>query len=367
MRARRAIRAQIDARLSRRRRAEALSPLWITLLVVAVYVASFVLFINCPGGLCARPEIGKFFSQYQLCGGAPAQEFLIERVRLWPGRFLWVFFTALNNLASAAALVISLRLIHNSIGGTTLARGRAGSFLRGSGLKATLAGLLLLALLLLLPKHQPPDPPRYRAFMPQIYDLLNCAPAADLPAANPVTFITLIVGLIVVACVVLASCVIIWPASGGRRQRAGELARRMGYLRVLLYAGTATLVTTVLRISVTFHWGLAHLPPVSGNDETRAAVAKVMADFNTSFVSTQAGAYTLLLAAIYIPAALVLDGRAAALARRVLPQMGKKEREEWLRARGLSSSFSEHLPRIVAILGPFLAGPLGDLIGFLSK
>lgn len=49
------------------------------------------------------------------------------------------------------------------------------------------------------------------------------------------------------------------------------------------------------------------------------------------------------------------------------PRLTPPQREEWMREQGLSASFSHHLPRVAAILGPLLAGPLGDLLGRLGK
>jgi hypothetical protein len=44
----------------------------------------------------------------------------------------------------------------------------------------------------------------------------------------------------------------------------------------------------------------------------------------------------------------------------------QEEREKWLRSEGLLMSHSEYLPRVVAILAPLLAGPLGDLLGRMA-
>ncbi|HVF68619.1 MAG TPA: hypothetical protein VM914_13200 [Pyrinomonadaceae bacterium] len=356
----RAARAETAERLRRRKALEALSPLWATLALVLVYVVAIVFFINiCPLKTCRPPDLRAFFAEHNLCDfqGAWLEDFSVERASLWPGRVLWIFISATNVLASLVAVFVCLRLVVGSVGGTALERNRVGRFLRGRWLPLVPVGVLAVSLIPLW------DRELARRFLPQVYDILNCAPIRDLPGAPLIGYMTIIVSILPLACLVLASCVIVWPPPR-RRQREQELALRMNSLNVLLYAGTAALVTTVLRVSVTFRWGLSYLPSYVRPGESGAAVTKVLENFATAFISTQAGSYTLFLAAVYIPAALILRGRAAALAGKRLPM---PQREEWLRSRGLSVSFSEYLPRVVAILGPFLAGPLGDLVGFLTK
>jgi hypothetical protein len=43
------------------------------------------------------------------------------------------------------------------------------------------------------------------------------------------------------------------------------------------------------------------------------------------------------------------------------------KREKWFTERGLDISFSGIFPRLAAILGPLMAGPLADLLGRLGK
>ena len=339
---------------------EALSPLWATLVLLLVYVLSIIFLINiCPRGTCFEPNIGEFMTRHNLCTfeGVWKEPFSVERAGLWSGRLLWVFLSSINVLACLAAVFISLRLISRDVRGTSLARTGVGGFLRGPRAAAVPLGVFLISML-------PLALGRERKFLPQVYDILNCAPRQDLPSAPLLGYFIICLSLLPLACLVLASCVVIWPPRAGRKQRPAELARRMDSLRLLLYTGTAALVTTVLRVSMTFRWGLSHLPSGSDAAPDVAGVVKVLQGFASAFISTQAASYTLFLAAVYVPALLVLQGRAEALAGARLPA---PQKEEWLRKRGLAASLSEHLPRVVAILGPFLAGPLGDLIGFLTK
>jgi hypothetical protein len=197
--------------------------------------------------------------------------------------------------------------------------------------------------------------------MPQLEDLLNTAATTDLPDAVIITYFTLLVGVAAVVLFVWANCAVIYNARAEKTPLG--LAKRMRTLRTLLYVAAASLVTTVLRLSMTFQWSLATLKSGPGGDG-REGAALLMADFASSFTAVQAGAYSLILAAAYVPAALMLSNRALELAAgnyKTLPQ-----RDEWLKTEGLSDSFAEHLPRAAAILAPLLVGPLGDALGKLA-
>jgi hypothetical protein len=69
--------------------------------------------------------------------------------------------------------------------------------------------------------------------------------------------------------------------------------------------------------------------------------------------------FTLFAAGVYLPAALLLRARVRKLALRQKPD----DPERWLKSHGLMLSFPQYLPRVIALLGPLLAGPLGELLG----
>lgn len=86
---------------------------------------------------------------------------------------------------------------------------------------------------------------------------------------------------------------------------------------------------------------------------------KIGADFLSGILAIEGGFYTLVLVAVYLPAAVVLQRRARVLD--ALP-VDEAEKEKQLQQYGLSFSFTESLPRILAILGPTLVGPVGELL-----
>lgn len=131
-----------------------------------------------------------------------------------------------------------------------------------------------------------------------------------------------------------------------------QLSRRMKYLRTILYVGTLLLVVAVLLKKSLYHWSLAY----TSQDES---LAKIASSFLSNILTMEGGFYTLVLAAVYLPAAVVLHRRA-----RLLPTLPEEEpkKDEVLKQYGLSFSFTESLPRILAILGPLLVGPVGELL-----
>jgi hypothetical protein len=108
--------------------------------------------------------------------------------------------------------------------------------------------------------------------------------------------------------------------------------------------------------------------PAGRKDGVNEGVQVVKRLFSVN-ISVQAMINTLILVAVYLPAAFVLRRRAERLADEKFGE-GKgtlPEREKWMQNRGLALSTSEYLPRVAALLAPLLAGPIGDLIGKLAK
>ena len=183
--------------------------------------------------------------------------------------------------------------------------------------------------------------------------------------------------------------------------KARNLAAKMRYLRLLLYVGAFMLAAGALRGRLNQDWALSYLPPLAafeGATEQKLAASLIYGRLKTigsNTVTSVAFLNTLLLAAIYVPAALVLQRRADNLfettsqASRAEMASGDAEtkkgvegkpaksgdksgdkptsgREEWMKEHGLSFPLKDHLGRVAAILSPLLAGPLGDLLSFVK-
>jgi hypothetical protein len=179
---------------------------------------------------------------------------------------------------------------------------------------------------------------------------------ADVPAISQITNILNSLGNAAVFSLLIASCATLLPyqdASSDASFPGGmkQLSRRMKYLRIILYAGTVLLVTAILLKESIYQWALAYTPQDDAIETAR--------NFVTSLLTLEGGFYTLVLAAAYLPAALVLQRRAQLL---VGPSLDEAEEETKLKEYGMNFSLKESLPRILAILGPFLTGPVAELL-----
>ncbi|HVZ39435.1 MAG TPA: hypothetical protein VHI13_09170 [Candidatus Kapabacteria bacterium] len=133
--------------------------------------------------------------------------------------------------------------------------------------------------------------------------------------------------------------------------RVNHLRRQQSAMRVVLYMGTAVLIATIMRLSALFDWGSACC----------VMTPELQAFFRGG--STEWGVYsTLLLLAVYLPAALIIYRRALDLAETVLPGASQAERDAWMKNQGLVSSPLEQLPRVAAIVAPFFVGQFGEFI-----
>lgn len=196
------------------------------------------------------------------------------------------------------------------------------------------------------------------------------------------------------------------PESAGDEleSRARYYAAQMSHLRLLLYVGAVALAVVTLRARLNFTWALEYLPPLAVFAEKSAELlaARLLYERLDNIVANTATSLgilnTVVLAAIYVPAALILRERANDLAaervkaaaasaaaappdaawgalvgdldsggggaRRPPPPPG---REEWLKARGLAFPLKEHLGRVAVILSPLLTGPISELLIFLKN
>lgn len=279
-----------------------------------------------------------------------------RRVAVYAARLPWLLLYAVALITNFFALFTALYIVWSSLRGFGTTR-RAW----------TLAGVLVAGFLSSL------IPWGFAAEqnMPVLVPLVDCLLKTDVRGALEVIMVGNGFSLGVSAVAALASCAALWPVAKPRVEAVAEIATRMSYLRALLYVGMVALVVSVLRLTALFHWALSFLP---SDDRAARLVARV----TSNVTSGEAAAYTLLLAAIYVPAALVLRRRARAL---IPPQKerlrrskdGKDEKmlsgDEWLEENGLSvtGSLKDILPKLAAILAPLLVGSVGDLLKVLGS
>ena len=258
---------------------------------------------------------------------------------VYVGGAMWVLASGTHLLVSLAALLAAVHVIREGIGGRV--KGPRGAVTLALML-AWAAALSLVPTAIYAGGTEAPAP-----------RLLAGTVGGVLPHINTYNRLFDALGLTVGFMLAAAACAAI------RRDAAEDtegkaLARRMRLLRTTLYAGAAALVVSVVRLSVMLNWGGSFLPAAD------TAAGKQVSTLVTGIVTALGIYYTILLAAIYLPAAMVLRSRALSLAD-VNGQPPEKQ-DEWLKARGLALTYTEYVPRLVAIIAPLLAAPVGSLV-----
>jgi hypothetical protein len=182
--------------------------------------------------------------------------------------------------------------------------------------------------------------------------IFSQAISGDVPAISQFTRILNSLGNAALFSLLMAICVLLLPPTDAAAPDGlKQLAARMRRLRTILYTGTFLLVTAILLKEAVYQWTLAYIPQDDALETAR--------NFLASLLTVEGGFYTLVLAAAYFPAALILHRRADLL---VDQSVDEDAREAKLKEFGMNFSFKESLPRILAILGPFLTGPVGDFL-----
>jgi hypothetical protein len=132
-----------------------------------------------------------------------------------------------------------------------------------------------------------------------------------------------------------------------------RLIEHMNLLRLLLYFGTAVLVTEIILGMALLYWPITYLNLYEGRSVEPLASA----------IITQRGVnHTLFLAALYIPAFLVFRNDAFRLAQLKFPGTPLAVKATWLKEQGVDYSIWEYWPRLLAILSPLLSKPLAELL-----
>lgn len=128
-------------------------------------------------------------------------------------------------------------------------------------------------------------------------------------------------------------------------------ARLIKYLRTILYVGTFLLVVGILRIIFMMNW---HLSFISTNPQDK--LVELLTGFWKSSMTIQGGFYTILLAAIYLPAAYWISGR--------IERLGKEKGE--LEAQGVNFKYTELIFKLLAIVSPLLVSGFGSATNWLD-
>lgn len=256
--------------------------------------------------------------------------YLSRLEKQYSGRMLWIFFAAANVLICLCVLTVFLLIAARWVGW------RAGSTL-------ILVSLLIGAISSFF------DPlflagPLFRHTIEQA-GWAGIQNFASVNRSINILSLACAVGLaLVVAVVIFADDE---SSNGSSGVEPKILAAKRDDLKLILYTATVSLVVGLLRLDQAYSWATVFVL-----DTQLAAISKT---FFSSVTGTLGGFYTLLLAAVYVPAAFIIYSRAkAVIGDQAVP-------EEWSTS-AFTFSFADTLPRILAIAGPLLAGPLAELL-----
>jgi energy-converting hydrogenase Eha subunit E len=127
------------------------------------------------------------------------------------------------------------------------------------------------------------------------------------------------------------------------------------YLRertqIILYIGAIMLFVGMLRVKLLTDWHLIFI----SKDLTNSSYLLLSEYFNST-LAIQAGFYTIVLAAIYLPVAYVIATKTKTDAAATVDT----SKSWWW------GSFTTILPRLLTIISPFLARPVVDLFNILT-
>lgn len=327
----------------------------IALLVLGLFRVNFVgAFIHCDrlSAGCRPVVIGNLFpagaaatlltsDTNLLIENTPAKRTL--QAARYSSRITWVFFVMTYMLLGLLALAVACGIVYKIFSDWNK--------------RPAFAVIIMLATSAAIGFTLYKNPESY---MNVLKTLIQSTVKVDITNIFQVTNLVNSIGFALSFALVLASCAILLPPCKDSYPKGlKELSVRMNYLRTVLYVGTFLLVVGVLLMRSIFQLSLAFIPGIPG---TEAGAEKIVESLTSSIVSGEAGFYTLILAGVYLPAAFILQGRARAL--KGLPEQ-PSEKDKILHDYGLNFSLTESLPRIIAILGPFLVGPVGELLRHL--
>jgi cytochrome b561 len=337
-------------------------PLILVTLLVIAYGTSIETYIRCEGSnncLSIPGNLGKFLVLDSPKVPEPIPDDADDVIRKkeikkyepyaarYGGRITWIFFRLAYIISCLAAFAIACYVIYQSFAN----KGDEKSKLDKGAVFLALGVALSSAFGILLYNHR-------EQYMSVIIPIFEKTIEYDLKNIADVMTQVNSFGFAVCLFVVLATCSILYSANDeASRTGLKQLSTKMKYLQLILYVGTIMLVVGILLIRSMYQWSLAFIL----RDEQAVKVAE---SFYSSLLAAEGGFFTLILAAVYLPAALILRSRADSLEG--LPKENA-DKEKLLKDYNLTFSFAESLPRILAILGPLLAGPIGELFSRLSQ
>lgn len=165
------------------------------------------------------------------------------------------------------------------------------------------------------------------------------------------------IGLPLAVGVLVATAMHSCLVSRNRVTRLPDVRVHIDRLQLTLYIGAAVLIVAILNAGSLFRWPIAFVQ----SGDAHKPFAEMLEAIASAYTTTYGSFYSLLLAALFIPAAAILRHRAISVARRE-GATSPAHVERVLEGERIGLSWSRRTANLLAILGPLIASnPLGGV------
>lgn len=182
-----------------------------------------------------------------------------------------------------------------------------------------------------------------------------------------------LLGFATLLLLAMASSLILFAVAHNNQlasQSIESMVEKQGYLRALLHFGVLALVAGTIEVSTLYTWGmqlvepeiLAPVFPGVGKEEVLAYFSST-SEVAKGFSLANGVFYSMLLAAIFTPAFVIMNKFAKDFAHQQNPEKTNKEKQEWLEENDLASGIPQRVVQIFLALAPAVVGvPVVSLI-----
>lgn len=192
-----------------------------------------------------------------------------------------------------------------------------------------------------------------------------------------VTTALAIAAVIAVGALLLASSTTLLPIRPEGLSPMEQLAVAIRRLQRLFYLGAAACVAGVFEVFALFRWPVAFVEDYIEGTESIELARGALINLAMTYSFAAGTLFTLILVALYMPAAVKLRWRARDLAIQECrkakggdkpPIATARDVERWLKRHGLHLTWAQLSNQVMAAVGPFLAGgPIAAMLNNLMS
>jgi hypothetical protein len=168
-----------------------------------------------------------------------------------------------------------------------------------------------------------------------------------------------ILAVLVPTIVVITGCCVLIQESSSSMSELKLLEAQMGRLKMIISSASMLIVAGVLHMIAWLRW-----PSVLIYDDQ---ISRNVANFSDALGLYWGATFSLLLAVLYVPAALNIQQHARLIISENPDLIAGMDAHDWLKKHGLSVAPMQQIPQIAVMLAPLLAGPVGSTLTNLSS